>query len=140
MTDHNRLIIDAIYTSWEAGDLPSMMSLFSDTVAFAVHPMSAASFIGQGQGRATLMGRLERFLSECEVVDYMMTSITMRADWIDCRVFYHYRHRKTLMEIDGRQRHLWRVRDGKIIRLDIIHDARRFEAFFDLAARTAAVE
>jgi ketosteroid isomerase-like protein len=135
MTDRSLLIIDAMYTSWEGGDLDSMMSFFSDNVAFAVHPMSAASFIGQGQGRAALRSRLERFLSECEVVDYLIPSVTPRADWIDCRVCYHYRHRRTQMEIDGRQRHLWRVHDGKIVRLDIIHDARRFEAFFDLAAR-----
>ena len=136
MTNPSLLVIDAMYTSWEGGELDSMMSFFSDNVAFAVHPMSAASFIGQGQGRATLRSRLERFLSECQVVDYRTLSVTPRTDWIDCRVCYHYRDRRTKMEIDGRQRHLWRVHDGKIVRLDIIHDARRFEAFFDLVART----
>jgi hypothetical protein len=29
---------------------------------------------------------------------------------------------------------------GKVVSLDIIHDTRRFGAFLDLAARTAAVQ
>ena len=124
---------------WEAGDLHSMMNCFSETVAFAVHPPTSTSYVGQGRGRALLQRRLARFLSECEVIDYETSSVILRVGWIDCRVCYQYRHRKTQMEIDGTQRHQWRVRGGKIVRLDIMHDTRRFGAFLDLAARTEAV-
>ena len=138
--EHNRLIIDAVYTSWEAGDLRSMMNCFSETVAFAVHPPNSTSYIGQGRGKALLQRRLARFLSEVEVVDYETWSVTPRGGWIDCRVCYHYRHRKSNMEIDGTQRHRWRLVGGKVVHLGIIHDTRRFGAFLDLAARTLAVQ
>ena len=139
MIERSRLIVETAYALWEAGDLRSMMKCFSDNVAFAVHPPSSTSFVGQGRGRPVLQRRLARFLSEHEVVDYQTVGMTVRADWIDCRIQYHYRHHKTRMEIDGRMRHLWRVVRGKIVRLDIIHDAKRMGAFFDLAARSAPV-
>ena len=138
--ERSRLMVETAYALWEAGDVRSMMNCFSDNVAFAVHPPSSTSFVGQGQGRAVLKRRLERFLAEYEVVDYQTVSMAVRADWIDCRIRYHYRHHKTRMEIDGRMRHLWRVVGDRIVRLDIIHDARRMGAFFDLAARSAAVQ
>src|SRR6478735_7622873 len=139
MIERSRLIVENACTFWEAGDLRSMMNCFSETAAFAVHPPSWTSFVGQGEGKAVLQRRLERFLSEYEVVDYQTVGMTVRADWIDCRIQYHYRHHKTRMEIDGRMRHLWRVVGGKIVRLDIIHDVKRMGAFFDLAARSAPV-
>jgi len=138
--ERNRLIIDAVYTSWEAGDLGSMLSCFSETVAFAAHPSSETSYVGQGRGKALLHRRLARLLSDIQVVDYETLSVIVRPGWIDCRVRYHYRHRKTRMEIDGTKRHQWRVVGGKVVRFDIIHDARRFGAFLDLAARIAAVQ
>jgi hypothetical protein len=138
--ERNRLIIDSVYTSWEAGDLRSMLNCFSETVAFAVHPPCSTSYVGQGRGKGLLQRRLARFLAEVEVVDYETSSVMPRCGWIDCRVRYHYRDRKTLMEIDGTQRHQWRMANGRITRLDIIHDTRRFGAFLDLAARIAAVQ
>ena len=139
MIERSRLIVETAYALWEAGDIRSMTNCFSETIAFAVHPPASTSFLGQGQGKAVLKRRLEEFLSEYEVVDYQTVGMTVRADRIDCRICYHYRHRKTHMEIDGRMRHLWRVPGGKVVRLDIIHDAKRMGAFFDLAARSAPV-
>lgn len=138
--ERNRLIIDAVYTSWEAGDLRSMTSCFSETITFAVHPPFSTSYVGQGRGKGLLQRRLARFLAEVQVVDYDTWSVVARGGRVDCRVRYQYRDRKTQMEIDGTQRHQWRVVRGKVVQLDIIHDTRRFGAFLDLAARIAAVQ
>jgi ketosteroid isomerase-like protein len=59
--ERSRLVVETAYALWEAGDVRSMMNCFSDNVAFAVHPPSSTSFVGQGQGRAVLKRRLERF-------------------------------------------------------------------------------
>jgi ketosteroid isomerase-like protein len=139
MDQRNRLIVDAVYALWEAGDLTAMMNCFSDNVVFAVHPVAKATFIGQGQGKPLLARRLADFLSEYDVIDYLTPNIRVRGDWVDYRVRYHYRHKKTGMEIDGRMRHLWHVLDDKIVRFYVIHDARRMGAFFELAAQTTGV-
>jgi ketosteroid isomerase-like protein len=139
--ERNRLIIDAVYTSWEAGDLRSMTSCFSENIVFAVHPAYSTSYVGQGCGKALLQRRLARFLAEVQVVHCETWSVVARGGgWVDCRMRYHYRDRKTNMEIDGTQRHRWRMVDGRVVCLDIIHDTRRFGAFLDLAARIAAVQ
>jgi hypothetical protein len=117
-----------------------MLSCFCENVAFAVHPPYSTSYVGQGRGKALLQRRLARFLSEVQVVDYETWSVAARVGWVDCRVRYHYRDRKTQMEIDGTQRHQWRMVRGKVVSFDIIHDTRRFGAFLDLAARIAAVQ
>ena len=139
MSDHNRLIVDTTYALWEAGDLLAMMNCFSDHVVFAVHPLSATSILGQGLGKALLSRRLATFLSDYEVIDYLTLSTVERGEWVDCRVRYHYRHKRTGMAIDGRMRHRWLLLDGKIVRLDVIHDARRMGAFFELAAQVPSV-
>jgi ketosteroid isomerase-like protein len=139
MCDRNRLIIDATYALWEAGDLLAMMNCFSDHVVFAVSPPSATSILGQGQGKALLSRRLATFLSDYDVIDYLTLSTVERAEWVDCRVRYHYRHKRTGMAIDGHMRHKWLLLDGKIVRFDIIHDARRMGAFFDMAAQMPGV-
>jgi ketosteroid isomerase-like protein len=139
MIERNRLIVDAAYALWEAGDVLAMMNCFSDHVVFAVHPPSPASFLGQGQGKALLSRRLATFLSDYEVIAYLTLSTAERGEWVDCRVRYHYRHKRTRMEIDGHMRHRWLLLDGKIVRFDVIHDARRMGAFFELAAQVPSV-
>ena len=137
MLEHNRLLIEAMYVSWEAGDLPSMMSFFADDVVFAVHPVEATTtIVGHGQGKELFASRLALFLHDYEVVDYSTPYISADGDSVDCRISYHYRHRKNGMEIDGSMRHVWKIADGKIVRFDVIHDALRMGAFFELAART----
>lgn len=140
MIERNRYLIDALYAFWEAGDLVSMMNCFSDDVMFAVHPTETVTFLGQGRGRGLLQERLEKFLSEIRVMDYLVQSVSIRGEWADCRVKYHYRHRQSQLEIDGSMRHIWKVVDDLIVRVDIIHDARRMAAFFELAARAAKVQ
>ncbi len=131
----DRLIVEAVYVSWEAGDLPAMLRCFASDITFAVHHPGEATFVGEGQGKSQLAERLGRFLLEYEVVDYGTTQIYESDGRMDCRVRYQYRHRMTGMEIDGTMRHVWNVVDGKIVSFEVIHDARRMGAFFELAAR-----
>ncbi|KAB2910774.1 MAG: nuclear transport factor 2 family protein [Hyphomicrobiaceae bacterium] len=134
----DRLIVESVYVSWEAGDLPAMLRCFANDIKFAVHHSGVATFIGEGQGKAQLAERLGRFLLEYDVVDYGTTQIYENDGVVDCRVRYEYRHRMTGMEIDGTMRHIWRVVDGKIVSFEVIHDAQRMSAFFELAARACS--
>ena len=135
MTERNRLIIDTMYALWESGDLTAMMNCFSDDVVFAVTPPAPATFVGQGQGKPLLARRLAKFLSDHEVLDYRITSISVDGDWVDARVRYHYQHKKTGIDIDGSMRHMWLVLNGKIVRLDVMHDGPRLGAYFKLSAQ-----
>jgi ketosteroid isomerase-like protein len=133
MSDHDRLIVEALYVAWEAGELEAMLRNVADGIAFAVHPPGTRSFIGRGHGKALLNERLQAFLREYAVIDYNTPPLSSCNGVVDCRVAYHYRHRKTGMTIDGNMRHIWHVVSGKIARFDVIHDAKRMGAFFELA-------
>jgi ketosteroid isomerase-like protein len=134
MRERDRLIVEALYTSWEAGDLKSMLRHVAKDVEFAVHPWHRASYIGRGSGKPLLLARLQQFLAAYEVVDYHAPPPVALADGtLDCRVSYHYRHRRSGMTIDGNMRHVWRLSGGTIKALDVIHDAKRMGAFFELA-------
>jgi ketosteroid isomerase-like protein len=134
MSDHDRLIVEAVYLSWEAGELEAMMRNVADDIQFAVHPPGARSFMGRGRGKALLYERLQAFLDAYAVIDYSTPPLTLCNGIVDCRIAYHYRHKKTGMTIDGNMRHIWHVGGGKIARFDVIHDAKRMGAFFELAA------
>jgi hypothetical protein len=134
MRERDRLIVETLYTSWEAGELTSMLRHVAEDVGFAVHPWHGASFIGSGSGSKLLLSRLRHFLAVYEVVDYHAPPpVALELGILDCRISYLYRHRRTGMTIDGNMRHIWRLSAGKIVRLDIIHDAKRMGAFFELA-------
>jgi hypothetical protein len=83
--------------------------------------------------------RLGKLLSEFEVVRFQPVQIVRDdAAWLRCGVRYHYVHRATGMDIDGTMRHNCRMRDGRIERLEIVHDMARMSAFFDMVRRMKA--
>jgi ketosteroid isomerase-like protein len=131
MSDHDRLIVEALYVSWEAGELKAMLRNVAEDI-----PAGARSFIGRGHGKALLHARLQAFLDAFVVIDYATPPLMACSGVVDCRVAYHYRHKKTGMTIDGNMRHVWHIVGDKIARFDVIHDAKRMGAFFELAEVT----
>ena len=134
-------VVDAVYMAWEEGSLAGMMPHFHEDVEFSVHPEGCVSFIGQGRGKALFFQRVQSFLDEHEVLNYGAPQILPRGGgMVDCRIHYHYRNKASRLKIDGTMRHIWSVVDGKIVRLEVIHDAKRMGAYFELGrlARSAA--
>jgi len=112
---------------------------FAPDVAFAVRaPRHAASFVGRGRGRDVLAHRLRAFLDSYEVLEFRLLHDAPRGRYLQCRIRYHYRHRRTGMRIDGTMRHVWRVVGGRVERFEIVHDAERMGAYFELTAEPYA--
>jgi ketosteroid isomerase-like protein len=134
-----RLLVEAMYASWAAGDLQAVVRCFSPRVQFAVSGRAqAASFLKQGLGRELLARRLQAFLAEFDVVRFEPMQIAGGRGWVQSRVRYHYLHRATGMDIDGTMRHDCRMPGGSIARFEVIHDAARMGAFLDLVRRMTA--
>ena len=51
---------------------------------------------------------------------------------------FHYRHKETGLEYEGRMRHVWRVEGDKIVHFEEFHDAERVRTFFRLLAQAKA--
>lgn len=134
MRDYDRLVVEAAYVCWEAGDLGGLLTHFDDEVEFAVNARGSPTILGTGCGRTLLASRVLTFLDQLEVVDYQAGYVTPREGCFTCPIRYHYRHKRSGMEIDGTMRHVWHVREGKVLRFEVVHDAERMGAFFELTA------
>jgi ketosteroid isomerase-like protein len=137
MAERKRLIVDAAYVAWEAGDVPALMNCFSDDITFAVYPRDKPSFLGRGRGKTLLENRIHAFRAQYTVLDYSAATTGLIDDWVPGRVTYHYRHKASGLEIDGSMRHYFRVCGDKIVALDVVHDGWRMGAFFQLTAYIA---
>ncbi|HJZ32136.1 MAG TPA: nuclear transport factor 2 family protein [Hyphomicrobiaceae bacterium] len=134
-------VLEAIHVSWAANDLRATVRCFAEDIEFAVNaPDGAASFVGSGRGREALRKRLSDFLDKYEVLAFTPELVNKREDGLACRVHYHYRHRQTGMEIDGRMRLLWCIAGDKATSLRVIHDAVRMGVFFEMADRCSRGE
>jgi len=138
MTEHKILrpgdVMETAYAFWEAGDLPAVMSFVHHRIAFAVHPFTESSILGQGIGRLQFKRRLDMFLALCDVQKFHVTSLTVRGGEVDGRASFHYRHKLSGMEIEGSMRNVWQVADGKIVRLDLMTDTGLLGAFFGMGS------
>lgn len=132
-----RLVIEAMYEAWAAGDLPRAMSSFAQHVVFAVRaPARAQTYLGNGCSRREFQRRIEAFLGEFKVAEFEVLNIVPSADgWQQCRVRYRYVHKRTGMDIDGTMRHDLRIDGDRVVQFMVSHDAERMGAFFQLVAR-----
>lgn len=125
-------IVSEAYDAWMRGDLENFAAHLADKVEFSV-PSSTRSYVGTGEGRSVLMSRLDDFMRNYEVLEFTVLGATpVSSGSCDFRISYRYRSHATGDEIEGRQRHLWSVRDGMITSFKVIHDADRLAAFFKL--------
>lgn len=125
-------IVRAAYDAWKRADLDAFAACLADKIEFSV-PSSPRTYIGTGEGRDIIVGRLGAFLNDYDVLEFGLLGATpVSSGSCDFRIRYHYRSRATGDEIEGRQRHLWSVRDGRITSFKVIHDADRLAAFFEL--------
>jgi ketosteroid isomerase-like protein len=129
-------VVRAVYSAWTAGNLSRFATFLADDVEFRVPP-DAKTFVGSACGKHELERRLRAFLDAYAVKSFRILNITTREDFFDCKVSYHYVARATGWDIDGVQRHKWKVAGGLITSFEVIHDARRLGAFFEMVERAS---
>jgi ketosteroid isomerase-like protein len=126
-------LVSELYKCWAIKDLPAVLDLMSDDVTFVMHiPAEEAPFAGETSNKDDLVPRLQLIIEEFEFIEYR--PLLIRDDDHDFRaqILYHYRHKATGREIEGSMRHVGRVADGKIARLEEFHDTQRVLAFLEL--------
>ena len=135
MRASDRLVLEAAYASWAARDLPAMLSCFSDDVTFAIHlPEDIAPFMGEVRGLDELSKRLRMILDDFDFLEYRHLQITTEGESFHSRVKFHFRHKATGLDYEGRMRHVWRIEGDKIVRFEEFHDTERVRTFFAMVA------
>jgi ketosteroid isomerase-like protein len=133
------MVVEAAYAAWAARDLPATLSVFAPDVVFAIHlPDDVVPFAGEVRGRDQLAPRFQAILDDFDFIEYVPLQITAEGGSFHSRVRFHYRHKATGLEYDGRMRHVWLVEGDKIVRFEEFHDAERVRTFFQLLAQATA--
>jgi ketosteroid isomerase-like protein len=126
-------LVGACYAAWERRDIPGLIANFSDNSVYTIHvPTDVLSFAGEHRGKAALKACLEEILSQFSFLAYAVDGIFVTGDVARAQVVYYYRHTESGAQLDGRFRHVWRVGDGAIARLDEYHDVARLRAFVEM--------
>lgn len=137
MRASDRLVLEAAYAAWAARDLPATMSCFADDVTFVIHlPAEVAPFTGAVRGRDALAERLRMILHDFDFLEYRPLQITTEGQSFHSRVSFHYRHKDTGLDYDGRMRHEWRIEGDKIVHFEEFHDVERVRTFFAMVAES----
>lgn len=129
---HTYVLVKEAYDAWKKGDLEAFGALMAEDVGFAV-PFSTHTYVGSGSGREELKRRLQAFLDDYEVLMFHIVGAVPSGTECVFRIQYRYRARDTGLDIEGSQRHAWRVKDNEIVAFTVMHDAQRLGAFFGLS-------
>jgi ketosteroid isomerase-like protein len=138
MRADSRTLLEGAYAAWAARDLSATLDCFAEDVAFVIHlPSDVTPLAGEVHGRDELRMRLQAILDTCDVLAY--TPVQIRdGSALRSQVHFHYRHKATGLDYEGRLRHVWRIAGDRIVYFEEFHDAARVGAFFALLAQATA--
>ena len=125
-----RSVIDAIYAAWAARDVAGTLAGMADDCVYTMHvPTDVLAYGGTHRGKAAIGTCLQAILVDYSFVAYAVDRLVVDGESAHAQVIYYYRHTDSQHQMDGRFRHVWRVTDGRVTRIDEYHDVARLEAF-----------
>jgi ketosteroid isomerase-like protein len=127
-------LVASCYAAWSERRLDHLLNAVSDDCVYTMHvPEALLAFAGRHEGREAIRACLESILVEFADVLMVVDDWTHGAgEIVRTRVVYYYTHPETGDQLDGVLRHVWRVKDGRVVQLDEYHDAPRLEAFLKM--------
>lgn len=136
MRADNKTLLEGAYAAWAARDLAATLACFAEDMVFAIHlPSDVVPFAGEVRGREELGRRLQAILDDFDFIFYTPVQITTERSSFHSQVHFHYRHKASGLDYEGRMRHVWRITGDQIVRFEEFHDTERVRAFFALLAQ-----
>lgn len=135
MSNEAKAVVERLYVAWKARDLPSVLTLLSDDMVFALHiPANVLPIGGETNGKTAVAAALQALLDAYDFIVYEPGPVTGDDTRANAEVHFRYRQRATGEVIDSRLLHSWVIEAGKVARLDEWHDLPGVRAFFDRVA------
>jgi ketosteroid isomerase-like protein len=127
-------IVRHCFNAWSAGDLPGVMSLLSPHCIYDLHvPVDVLSYGGRHEGKDAIEACLMAIRAEFHFMAYAIGALKEDGDLVRGQITFYFRHRKTGELLDGRCRHLTRVKDDLIVSIEEFHDVEMLRAFVAMA-------
>lgn len=129
----SREVVETFFAYWGAQDVELATALFHDGIVYKLHVSSEdLPFGGVWRGREACRHTMFSILEEFDYLRYEPTIVSVRGGVIRAQVRFKYQHRRTGGTLEGTRRLVFRVKSGRIVRIDGYHDARLVEAFMRL--------
>lgn len=130
--------LQGIWAAWIKRDKAATLEFFSHDVEYAIFiPQEVLPFGGVTRGKAALSDRLQMILDQFDTLSYAPVFHGSDNDTARGIVHYHFAHKATGETIDGLMRHVAKMKDGLIVRLEEYHDIDRIQAFMRLVSQRA---
>jgi ketosteroid isomerase-like protein len=118
------LILEAVYRHWSAGDWTPRFEFYADDMEWGWSD-EFPGIAGVYRDTATPNPRLQTWLCEWETWTCEAEEYVVRGDVVVALTRYHGRGRGSGIEISTEGAHVWKLRDGKVVRLEIFADRER---------------
>jgi ketosteroid isomerase-like protein len=132
-----RLILEGAAAAWAAHDLAAVKACVHRD-AFYKHylPPGAWPIPSSLRGKQNIVQSLSHFLHDFDVIRYRPLKIVSEGSglWVS-RITFQYAHKITGHSFEGTARIRTEMEDDKIRSFEIIHDAPRLHAFFEMVSR-----
>lgn len=128
-----RHVIEKCYQAWAAREIDGTLEQMADDCIYRLHvPIDVLPYGGVHLGKTAIAGCLATILDDYDFLAYAVDNLTVVGEIGRAQVVYYFRHLESGQQIDGRFRHVWRVRDGKVVEIDEFHDVPLLRAFVDM--------
>jgi ketosteroid isomerase-like protein len=136
MRANERLIIEAAYASWAGEDLALLGDCLHENAVSLIHlPPGSWPMSGALRGRRAILDALRAVSSNFEVVEYRPLKMTGEDGIWTCRARIHYAHRATGISYEATIRNVWTIVGDRIRSYEVVHDAPRMRAFFEMVSQ-----
>lgn len=124
------MVVEEAHLAWAAGDFTHFMSLIDEDIIYIVNVDGMqVPYAMSAVGREDVRYRLQMLLDTFVVETFEIEQLVHEAEVTRTRVHGVYRHKKTGEILDIKLRFRGWVRDGLLVRIEEMHDARYIEAF-----------
>jgi uncharacterized protein len=133
--------VEAAYAAWRVRDLEALVAYMSDDIILHIHvPDAAGPFAGEVSGKPAVTQRLSLILDDFEFLTFLPKAPIIDGEFVRALVEFHGRHKASGEEIQCTMRHVWRVQNGTVTRVDEYHDGEMVRAFMMLAQARAQTQ
>ena len=125
-----RALFDGIIVAWVDRDLEGTLACLSDDIDHTVNvDGDLAPYARSVQGKSEMREKLALMLDTFEFGAYVTDHVTFSGNRVRANMKIVFIHKETGIRLVTRFRLIMEQRDGRVCRIDELHDASYFEAF-----------
>ena len=112
----NTEIVNSIYAAFQQGDIPAILSYLAEDVVWESAGPEKIAHAGVRKGRQNVPGFFEGLVKDHTEPELVITDVAAQGDSVAMFGHYTATMRTTGVRLTVPIGHLWKLRDGKVVR------------------------